>query len=251
MMNKNQLLQSIFYPRTSSLPKDDKDILIDVDHNINVAIRLFMKNTDAPNIIYFHANAEITKEYDAHAEYYNYYGLNLIVCGYRGYGLSNGNPNKEFLHNDSLIIFDYVKTYLKNNSYNSQIVVMGRSLGSASAIHIIDNRLSDLNGCIIESGFATEIPFLQLMGIDPKIINYSLEDGFENLKKIKKYTKPLLVIHSDLDEIVPLSQADMMMIECPSENKHFFKVEGAGHNDIIAIARDHYFSNIRDFIEKL
>ena len=43
----------------------------------------------------------------------------------------------------------------------------------------------------------------------------------------------------------------MIMIECPSKIKKIFKVEGAGHNDIIAVARDHYFSNIRDFIESL
>ena len=53
-----------------------------------------MKDFSAPNIIYFHANAELASEYDSHADMYNYYGINLIVCGYRGYGLSTGNPSK-------------------------------------------------------------------------------------------------------------------------------------------------------------
>ena len=250
-MNKEHLIQSIFYPRPTSAAKDDKDILIPIDSGIEVGTRFFLKDINSPNIIYFHANAELTNEYDSHAEYYNHYGLNLIVCGYRGYGFSNGSPSKDYLHSDSLIIFDYIKKHLKANKYTGNTIIMGRSLGSAAASHIIHHRSDKLDGCIIESGFATEIPFLKLMNIDPKSIKYNLEDGFENLKKIKAYTKPLLVIHSDLDEIVPISQADMMMIECNSEFKHFFKVEGAGHNDIIAIARDHYFSNIRDFIEKI
>ena len=248
---KEQLIKSIFYPRVSSTPKDEKDVLVQVDSNAQVGIRLFLKDLDAPNIIYFHANAELANEYDSHADMYNYYGINLIVCGYRGYGLSTGNPSKNSLHSDSLIIFDYIKKYLKENKYNGSTIVMGRSLGSAAACNIIDNRIKELSGCILESSFATEAPLLNLMGIDPKTIDYKLEDGFENLKKIKKYTKPLLVIHSDLDEIIPYSQADMIMIECPSSSKKLFKVEGAGHNDIIAISRDHYFSNIRDFIEKI
>ena len=250
-MNKEQILQSIFYPRASDSPKDNNDHLVNVDSNIHVGIRLFMKDLSAPNIIYFHANAEITKEYDGHAEYYNHFGINFIVCGYRGYCLSNGTPSKESLHLDSLIIFDYVSKYLTDNRYTGPQVIMGRSLGSAAAAHVIDSRLDKIDGCIIESGFATEIPFLNLLGINPKDINYKLEDGFENLKKFKKYNKPLLVIHSDLDDIVPISQADMIMIECPSHSKDILKVEGANHNNIIAVARDHYFSHIRDFIEKL
>ena len=43
----------------------------------------------------------------------------------------------------------------------------------------------------------------------------------------------------------------MIMIESGSNNKKLFKVEGAGHNNIISIAREHYFSKIRDFIESL
>jgi len=248
---KDQLIQSIFYPRISSGPADEKDILIPVDNSINVGVRLFINNISSPNVIYFHANAELAKEYDTHAEYYNHYGINLIVCSYRGYGLSSGSPSKEYLHSDSLTIFKYLKKYLNDRKYTGPRIVMGRSLGSASAAHIIDAFSDDIDGCIIESGFATEIPLLNLMGINPKSINYKLEDGFENLRKFKKYNKPLLVIHSDLDEIIPFSQADMIMIECPSESKKILKVEGAGHNDIIAVARDHYFSNIRDFIENL
>tara|TARA_Y100000590_G_scaffold409114_1_gene500921 strand:- start:2104 stop:2862 length:759 start_codon:yes stop_codon:yes gene_type:complete len=248
---KEQIIKSIFYPRISSADKDDKDLLIPVEGNVHIGVRLYMININAPNIIYFHANAEIAKEYDGHSELYNHFGINLIVCGYRGYGLSNGNPSKEYLHADSLKIFDYISNYLSENKYNGLKIIMGRSLGSAAAFHVIDNKSNHIDGCIIESGFATETPLLGLMGIDPKQIDYKLEDGFENLKKIKNYTKPLLVIHSDLDEIIPFSQADMMMIECPSKSKEIFKVEGAGHNDIIAIAREHYFSNIRDFIEKI
>ena len=89
------------------------------------------------------------------------------------------------------------------------------------------------------------------MNINPTDIDFKLEDGFQNLDKFKNYKKPLLVIHAELDEIIPLSQADMIMIECPSENKRMFRVEGAGHNNIISIAREHYFANIRDFIESI
>ena len=85
--------------------------------------------------------------------------------------------------------------------------------------------------------------------VNPKNIKFTLEDGFENLKKLKNFKKPLLIIHAELDDIVPFSQADLMILESGSEIKDLFKVNAAGHNNVIAIAREHYFIKIRDFIQ--
>ena len=250
MFNKSQLINSIFYPRKSNIPKDEKDILIEVGNDISIGIRLFLKDNKYPNIIFFHGNAELAQEYDDIAEYYNSYKINFIACDYRGYGLSNGNPSKETLHKDSKKIFEYVHKYLKDNKYTGKIIIMGRSLGSASACEIIDNYSDNIDGCIIESGFATEFSFLQLMQINPDKIDFKLEDGFMNLEKIKKYKKPLFIIHADLDDIIPLSQAEMMLIESPSKEKNIFKVNGANHNNVIMIAREEYFNKIKSFIDK-
>ena len=127
---------------------------------------------------------------------------------------------------------------------------MGRSLGSASACEIINNYGAFIDGCIIESGFATEYPLLSLMGINPKDINFSLEDGFMNLEKIKNYKKKLLIIHADLDDIVPISQAELMLLESPSIDKELYRVSGANHNNILMIAREEYFKKIQGFIYK-
>ena len=128
---------------------------------------------------------------------------------------------------------------------------MGRSLGSASAAHIINNRSEKISACIIESGFATEYPLLKLMNINPDSIDFKLSDGFENLKKFRRYEKPLLLIHADLDDIVPFSQSEMILLECKSKIKDLFKVSGANHNNIIFMARDHYFQKIKTFLDSI
>jgi len=250
-ITKEQLINSIFYPRQSNIAKDNKDHLVEVEKNIYIGIRMFLSSKNNPTILFFHGNAELAQEYDEIGEIYNQYNMNFIVADYRGYGLSNGDPTKNNLHSDSLVIFDYVKKFLNENNYNSSILVMGRSLGSASAAHIINNRIDEVDGCVIESGFATEYPLLSLMNIDPESMDFSLEDGFNNLEKFKSYNKPLYIIHSDLDEIIPFSQAEMILLECNSTNKDLFKVNGAGHNNILSISREHYFHNISSFIKAL
>ena len=250
-MDIQKLLNSIFFPRKSDFEIDDKDHLVNVDSDVSVGIRLFIKDSSYPTILFFHANAEITHEYDDIAEMYNQYNINFIVAGYRGYGISNGNPTMQSSLDDSLKIFSYVKEYLKKINNTNKFVIMGRSLGSTSTCHIMSNNEKEFDGAIIDSGFATEYPFLLRFGVNPESINFKLSDGFNNLEKIKQYKNPFLIIHADMDEIIPFSQADIMFVESRSYNKDLFKVNGAGHNNVISIARDHYFSRIRDFIEAL
>ena len=250
-MNKSELINSIFYPRKSNNQKDEKDHLIDIDNKISVGTRFFIHDKKFPTIIYFHANAELVHEYDSIASYFKEFNINVIVCGYRGYGLSNGEPTKDTLLSDSSIIFEYIYNYLIKLNHSGKIIIMGRSLGSAAACEILSKHEKLISGCILESGFATEYPLLNLMNIAPDSIDFTLDDGFMNLSKLKKYKKPLYLIHADLDDIIPLSQAEIIMLESGSTKKDIFKVNGANHNNIIMIAREHYFTNIRSFIDSI
>ena len=82
-------------------------------------------------------------------------------------------------------------------------------------------------------------------------MNFELSDGFESLIKIKKYTKPLLVIHADRDHIVPLEQAKLTFEACSSEDKKIVVVENANHNNIIHCIGDKYFQYIKRFINSI
>ena len=248
MITKDDLINSIFFPRSSDT-QNNNDHTVLVEKDISVGMTFFLKDKTFNNILFFHGNAELAQEYSDIAAFFHNYNINIIVADYRGYGLSGGTPTKKNLQSDSLIIFDYVKKYLTSNNYNKKFIVMGRSLGSASAAHIISNKEKDIDGCIIESGFVTEHCLLELMNINPDDISFRLSDGFENLIKFKNYTKPIFIIHADLDDIVPISQADMLFVESGSTNKDMYKVNGANHNNIIMMSREEYFIKIRDFIE--
>ena len=251
MNSQSTLLNSIFFPRPSFISRDDKDHLVEVDKNTEVGVRFFLSDKNFSNILFFHGNAELAQEYNDIAEYYNTTGCNFIVADYRGYGLSKGTPNKENLHSDSQKIFRYVQSFLTNNGYDSKMIIMGRSLGSASACEIIASNENKIDGCIIESGFATEIPLMNILGIVPSEINYDPKDGFENLKKIKSYTKPILIIHSENDDIIPLSEARVIYESVKSKNKKIWIIENANHNNIMMYAKMNYFKKIKSFIDNI
>ena len=125
--------------KVATLMAGGANVLVHVGDGETIGARFFLSNRDFPTIIFFHGNAELAQEYDDIANYYNRFNINFIVVDYQGYGLSTGTPTKENLHQDANTAFIYIKEYLEKNKYEGKIVIMGRSLGSASAFEIINN----------------------------------------------------------------------------------------------------------------
>jgi len=251
MNDREILLNSIFFPRSSFKEKDSKDHLIEVDENIIVGARFFLKDKDYPTILFFHGNAELSQEYDDIASYYHMHKCNFIVADYRGYGLSTGSPTKDNLHSDSSKIFNYVKSFLNDNNYNRKIIIMGRSLGSASACEIISKHSSEIDGCIIESGFGTEIPLMRILDLTPNDVEYNPKYGFENLRKLVKYNGPLFIIHAQMDDIIPLEEGELMHEKSGSSQKEIWIIEHANHNNIMMYTHQEYFEKIKRFIDSI
>ena len=245
-MNFKDIYSLVFLHRQSTGDPKENDFFVEVEGNIKVALRVYLRDKSFDNILFFHGNGEICEEYDFIGEMFNKFDLNFIVSDFRGYGFSNGVSNRENLHSDSLKIFDYLSNYLLTNGYSRPISVMGRSLGSASACHIIANRIDEIKCCVIESGFSTEEFFFDLFNVAAN--NYEVKNGFENLRKISNFNKPLYIIHADNDHIVPLSNGNNLYDMCPSPDKKRLIVKNANHNNIIMILKDKYFMNIKNFI---
>ena len=251
-MNSNKaLLNSIFFPRPSYKAKDKDDYLVEVEDDIYVSFRLFLKDKKFPTILFFHGNAELSSEYDDIASCYHRHNLNFIVADYRGYGLSTGSPNRDNLHTDSICIFKFINSFLDKNDYNNKKIIMGRSLGSASAAEIISKHEDDIDGCIIESGFATELPLMEILGIDPNVINYRPEDGFGNHAKFSNFRGPLFIIHAKEDHIIPLNEAELIYNDSASDSKELWAINHANHNDILIHTGQDYFRRVKLFIDSI
>ena len=128
---------------------------------------------------------------------------------------------------------------------------MGRSLGRASACEIISNHEKKIDGCIIESGFGTELPLMRILALSPSDVEYNPKDGFENLRKLVSYSKPILIIHADRDDIIPIDEARIMHKEVGSEKKELWVIEGANHNNILMHTQINYFKKIKSFIDSI
>ncbi len=130
-----------------------QDLMIPVENDTVVGAGFHLAGPGA-NILYFHGNGEIVADYDNLAEIYNDQGLNFLPVDYRGYGRSNSTPTVTSMLRDAGVIFEFVVRFLNRKQYTGPIIVMGRSLGSASALELSASHARKINGLIIESGFA-------------------------------------------------------------------------------------------------
>ena len=236
VLDRPEVSTLLFHPRAElaigRLPNSGLDLLIPVADEIHVGARFHIQGKQCPNILFFHGNGEIVADYDDLGPLYNQLGINFLPVDYRGYGRSNGQPTVSTLLADSHKIFVFVQEWLQKNQYEGPLIVMGRSLGSASALELSAAYPSEIQGLIIESGFALASPLLKLLGIDPDAIGFKEEHGFQNLDKIKRFAKPTLIIHAEFDHIIPYSDGQALYSASPATQKELIKIESANHNDI-------------------
>ena len=247
-MDINIINSFLFHPRRSNEEVSNNDILIEVEDNVKVGLRLHLVNQSFPTILFFHGNGEIGPEYDSIAQLYNQKNINFLIADFRGYGFSNGIPNVDNTQSDAHIILDFVLKYLGDNNYSDSLILMGRSLGSVSVLELIKRYPNDFSGLIVESGFAYEESLFRLIGTTAAQVGFKEEAGFLNGEKIKLYTGPLLIIHATEDHIVPFSQGELLFNSCPSENKKIVPIPNANHNNILGIGFQKYFKEIDQFI---
>ena len=254
-LDRPEILSFLFYPRREDSPSGPggpaRDIQIPVDEDVTIGARFHHAQTVAPTILFFHGNGEIVADYDEIGSLYVQKGINFLPVDYRGYGRSTGTPTVTAMMRDSHSIFAYILDWLADGGYTGSLVVMGRSLGSASALEIAAHYRDRIAGLIIESGFAYLMPLLRLIGISPLKMGISEEDGCQNIQKIRTFDRPTLIIHAQFDQIIPFSDGEALYEAGGAADKRLLMIPGADHNTIFVRGFEDYMAAIGEFLERI
>lgn len=253
-LDRPEVLSHIFYPRQqgrSSLAENSCDFDCTVEENIVLGCRFHAASQEAPTIIYFHGNAEIVSDYDEIARKYTAFGINLLVTTYRGFGWSTGSPTVSTMLSDTDIILQKALGWLEEKGFTGSVFVMGRSLGSASAIDLTERHQgTTVRGLIVESGFGDTLPLTQNLGITTDGTDITEADCFRNCEKIAYIKIPTLILHGSADTMIPARNAEKLQAWSGARSKQFLIIPGATHNTMITTGGDLYFQTIKNFINK-
>ena len=246
---------AVFYPRKTPIPQkleaNIKVLQFQISKYILIGGFFYLNNKELPTILLFHGNGEIALEYRYFFDFFFECDVNLAVVDFRGYGFSSGEPIYSSLITDAMPIYNEFYKWMHNNNLNDSLFILGRSLGSVCASEIGAHNPDGLRGIIFESGFASAYNMMtRLFRVtSPEITPESLME-YSNDTRIKKFKKPVLVIHGTADWIIPTEEGILIYKILPEiVEKNIILIEGAGHNNIFSF-KNEYITPLKEFISK-
>jgi len=249
-LDKPDILQFIFYPRRDfdTSPGDSNSGLILVDSSVSISYSFYPGDKKYPNILFFHGNGEIASDYREIGPIFNDAGLNLFVVDYRGYGRSGGKPALTDMIKDAHPLLEGFKNILRGGGFSGSLFVMGRSLGSASAVELASHYQNEFAGLIIESGFANVFNLLKYLGFPLKSLGVDVSDKPYSLELIRKILIPALILHGEYDQIVPVEEGRSLYETIGTKDKRLVIIPGVDHNTIMSGGMHRYFKALTDFV---
>jgi uncharacterized protein len=196
------------------------------------------------HVLLCHGNAGNVGDRVLHAGLLAEVGFDVLLFDYRGYGRSSGRPSEEGTYRDARA----ARTALLRQpaADSSRILYLGESLGGAVALDLALEHPP--RGLILQSSFTS----VRDMGRRhyPLIAPAVVPDAYPSLRRIRGLQAPLLVLHGERDEIVPLSHGQALFQSAPGPKRmHVFA--GLGHNDLVPLAGAGYAQEVVSWATEL
>eukprot|EP00879_Flechtneria_rotunda_P007125 GHRR01007477.1.p1 GENE.GHRR01007477.1~~GHRR01007477.1.p1 ORF type:complete len:303 (+),score=94.95 GHRR01007477.1:94-1002(+) len=182
--------------------------------------------------------------------------VSIFAPSYRGYGMSEGKPNQHGLQLDAQAALSHL---LARDDINRQhIVVFGRSLGGAVAIHLAAQNQDKIKALVVENTFLSVedmvsqvLPPLGAVIGNGKPLNFLVTNKWKNLTEITRLTElPMLLMASVHDEMVPFKQMKQLRKAVRSKHCVWAEFPDAMHMDAYDANKELYWPAMREFMAK-
>ncbi|MYC30324.1 MAG: alpha/beta hydrolase [Chloroflexi bacterium] len=175
--------------------------------------------------------------------------VNVFIFDYRGYGKSTGSPTEQGVYIDARAALSFLNG--RDDVPEGGIVFLGRSLGTAVAVELAASlpEESQPAGIILVSPLTSTRDVARVSNrFNP--LRFLVPDRFNSLSRISQIERPILVVHSDRDEMIPLEQAERLHAAA-NHPKSFYLWSGAGHNDHFDLFQGGLWRALEDFLMSL
>jgi fermentation-respiration switch protein FrsA (DUF1100 family) len=196
----------------------------------------------APTLLWVHGNAgNISHRLDNLKLLWERVNVQVFLFDYREYGRSEGRISREGTYLDGAAAYRYVTE--RRGIPGEELVLFGRSLGTALAVDLAVQ--ASCRALIIESAFTNSSDMARLYA--PFLFDWRPRVPYDNLGKIGRIKAPVLIIHGEHDEVIPVEMGLRLYTAAPAP-KELYIIPGAHHNDTYLFGGQTYFDRFRAFI---
>jgi fermentation-respiration switch protein FrsA (DUF1100 family) len=210
-------------PAAAGLPEAEEVTLDSADGEKLIVWHVAPKDTK-PVVIYFHGNAGALDLRAGRFKWLIANGTGLVALSYRGYGGSTGKPTEVGLINDAVAAYHFAATRYPAK----RIVLWGESLGTGVAIALAAGH--EVAALILDAPF-TSLTDIGVAAYPFMPVRWLIKDTFHSDERIVHVRAPLLVLHGERDNIVPIKFGERLFA-LASEPKQMVRFPLGGHVDL-------------------
>jgi len=170
--------------------------------------------------------------------------VSVFLFDYREYGRSEGRISKAGTFLDAEAAFQAAAASAAASAL--PLILFGRSLGTTLAVHVAARQRCA--GCVLEAAFTSSADVMRLYFpfLPPPPPG---TPTYDSLALIASVRCPILFLHGEWDEVIPLEMARRLFTAAPAP-KAFEVIPGAGHNDTYIIGGQAYFETLARFVRE-
>jgi len=201
---------------------DAQEIVLDTADGEKVIAWHVPPRGDAPTVLYFHGNGGSLRLRVDRFQRIVSAGVGLIALSYRGYGGSTGKPTEDGLINDARAAYAFAADRYP------RIALWGESLGTGVAVALAAEK--PVTRMVLDAPYTSALDLARANHwyLPVRLL---MKDQFRSDLRVAKVTAPVLVMHGDRDEVVPISSGQRLykLITSP---KRFVRLAGGGHENL-------------------
>jgi fermentation-respiration switch protein FrsA (DUF1100 family) len=220
----------MYFPETFRVPPGDaglpaaEEVMLDTADGERVIAWHIAPRDGRPVVLYFHGNGGSLRYRVDRFKALTALGNGLVALSYRGYGGSTGRPTEAGLIGDAAAAYAFAAARYPAD----RIVLWGESLGSGVAIALAAEQ--PVASLILEAPFSSAVdvaarayPFVP--------VRWLMKDQFRSDLRVENVKAPVLIVHGDRDEIVPIAFGERLykMVKAP---KRFMRITGGNHEGL-------------------
>ena len=173
-------------------------------------------------LLFFHGNAGSLENRIHKLNRFGEMKINFLIIAWRGFSGNKGKPSEKGLYEDGQSAIQWL---LEKGLNEKDIIIYGESLGTGIATHLSQNK--DFAGVILETPFTSMVDAAKTFY--PYIpVNLLLKDKFKNEDKVKNINSPILIMHGEVDQIVPFAMGKRIF-EVANEPKFSYFTKHDNH----------------------
>ena len=242
----------VFFPtrEVAATPADFGVEFEDVHFTTSDGLRLngwYVPGRDETVWLWFHGNGgDLGHRAEEMALFHHQVGASVFIFDYRGYGKSEGQPSEQGTYRDARAALEYLQG--RPDASGKRAVYFGRSLGAAVAVELAVEHPPA--GLVLVSPFTSLRDMAKLSHPILPLAAWAAGDRYDSAARIGKIHRPVLIIHGEHDEIVPVQQGEALF-RTANDPKTFRLLPGAGHNDTFHAGGPVYWKQLKEFLDTL